>query len=334
MSGVAVACLAATGFAAPSWGAASAAERDRIAGTNRYLTAVEISKRHFPNGTWPGNAPVQVVTVASGTDYPDALAGGPFAAGLGPLLLVPAAGTVPAGVLNEIKRLSPDSIVVLGGLGAVNAAVEGQLKPLAPTVRISGANRFDTAAQIATATSKDLGGAGTVVLTSGEDFADSLGGGASAAVQSGVLMLTRPLGLPTETAAALRSIKPPTVQILGGPLVVSEAVVTQVKAAVPGASVTRVFGPARADTAAALSKATFPGSETSEVFLTSGSDYPDALAAAPLAWFWNASVLLSRPGCAPAATVSEDARIAPDHRSAIGGPSVVSDAALNLTPCG
>ncbi|MEO7268339.1 MAG: cell wall-binding repeat-containing protein [Knoellia sp.] len=368
----AVACVAATGLAAPSALAASSAanpspaaklasverhapnpasrpgadksaskssaaeavELDRIAGSNRYLTPVEISKRHFPDGVWAEDgSPVEVVTVASGTNYPDALAGGPFAAGLGPLLLVPAAGTIPAGVTAEINRLSPDVIVILGGTGAVNAGVETQLNALADTVRLSGTNRYDTAATIAEATDGDLvDGADTVVLSSGEGFADSLSGGASAAVQSGVLMLTRPLGLPTETRDALVAIAPSNVQVLGGPLVVSDVVLDQVKAALPGATVTRVFGASRADTAAEVSKTTFP-SGTSEEFLTNGWNYPDALAAAPLAWYWDASVLLTRPGCAPAGTIAEDTRLAPDFRTAIGGTLAVSDAALNLTPC-
>ncbi|KGN30444.1 hypothetical protein N802_07300 [Knoellia sinensis KCTC 19936] len=371
MSVAAVVCMAATGLAAPSAMAAAEPNKsttvdalldttdrqkradaarpgakarasaaaaavaptlDRIAGQTRYLTPVEISKVHFPNGTFEDGAPVDIVTVASGTNFPDALAGGPFAAGLGPLLLVPASGTIPAGVVAEINRLSPEGIVILGGLGAVNAGVEAQLANLAPVARIAGGSRYDTAAQIAQQTSIDLGGATDVVLSSGEGFADALGGGAAAANLGGVLMLTRNATLPTETRDALVEIAPTNIQILGGPLVVSDAVLNAVKAAVPGATVTRVFGTSRADTAAELSEATFPQG-SSEVFLTHGWNYPDALAAAPLAWYYQASVLLTRPNCAPAGTVAEDTRLAPTFRTAIGGPLAVSDAALQMTPC-
>ena len=170
------------------------------------------------------------------------------------------------------------------------------------------------------------------MLSSGEGFADSLAGGASAAIQSGVLMLTRAATLPDETKNALVDIAPSEVQVLGSAFAVSEAVIAQVKAALPGATVTRVAGPGRADTAAAVSQNTF-GSGTSEVFLTNGMNYPDALAAAPLAWFWDASILLVKPECAWPATIAEDSRLAPDYRTALGSPLAVSDAALNLKSC-
>lgn len=312
---------------------------ERFAGKNRYLTAVAISKAHFPEGTWPPEpngpdapAPVESVIVASGSDYPDALAGGTFAAGLGPLLLVPSTGTVPAAVKAEIQRLKPTFVYILGGKGAVSTEIEAQLKPLGTIRRFNGENRYDTAAWLGTATADKLEGTDTVVLASGEDFADALAGGASAANQEAALLLTRNSLLSPETEMALQTINPKKVQVLGGPSVVSDAVLASVKAALPDASIQRIHGAGRADTAAALSRVTFP-ERAEETFLVNDADYPDALAAAPLAWFWGASVLMTRTACAPAATIAEDTRLKPDYRAAIGGTSVVSDDALRLKPC-
>lgn len=313
--------------------AASTTDLGRIAGKNRFLTAVEISKAHFETPTWPDGAPVDVVTVASGVNYPDALAGGPFAAGLGPLLLVPQTGPIPEAVKGEISRLSPQHIAILGGPGAVAVDVEKQLTALgADTERFAGTNRYDTAAQVAVATAKALEGTDTVVLSSGEDFADALAGGASAAHRGGVLLLTRSGTLSPEASAALAQIAPSKVQVLGGEAVVSRAVFDAVKAKLPNATVERVAGANRSATAAALSKVTFPAT-TEDTFLANEADYPDALAAAPLAWFRNASLLVSRTACAPAATVAEDARLGAQFRTAIGGTGAVSDSALGLAPC-
>ncbi|MER3418748.1 MAG: hypothetical protein C4343_06595 [Chloroflexota bacterium] len=89
----------------------------RLAGSDRYATAVEISKAMFPNGNVP------VVTIATGLDFPDALAGAPAAAlGGGPLLLV-APDAIPPVVATELARLKPARIVVLGGPGVVSPAV-------------------------------------------------------------------------------------------------------------------------------------------------------------------------------------------------------------------
>jgi len=95
----------------------------RLAGNDRYATAVAVSKGTFGTGA--------TVFVATGVTFPDALGGGPVAGGLpGPLLLVP--GTyVPSSVANELTRLDPDTVVVLGGTSAVSsgvvAAIESRL---------------------------------------------------------------------------------------------------------------------------------------------------------------------------------------------------------------
>jgi hypothetical protein len=93
----------------------------RLAGPDRYATAVEISKATFPNGNVP------VVYIATGLNFPDALAGAPAAAlGGGPLLLV-APDAIPSVVATELARLKPARIVVLGASGVVSPAVVAAL---------------------------------------------------------------------------------------------------------------------------------------------------------------------------------------------------------------
>jgi hypothetical protein len=82
----------------------------RIAGSDRFETAVEISKRVFPQG-----APV--VYLARSDDYPDALAAKSLTDG--PILLVPSCGSLPPVVAAEIRRLDPDRVTALGGTAAV-----------------------------------------------------------------------------------------------------------------------------------------------------------------------------------------------------------------------
>ena len=110
----------------------------RVSGADRYATAVAISQRFFPNP--PG---AERVYIATGTNFPDALAGG-VAAGLNgaPLLLVPRNG-VPANVMAEITRLGATQIRVLGGTGAVSSAIEAQLfNAFLPPTAVPPADRF------------------------------------------------------------------------------------------------------------------------------------------------------------------------------------------------
>ena len=87
----------------------------RSAGPDRYASAVEVSKGTYTSAS--------TAYLATGANFPDALAGGPVAAdAAAPLLLVP--GTcVPASVRAELTRLGVDNLVLLGGEGAVSGAV-------------------------------------------------------------------------------------------------------------------------------------------------------------------------------------------------------------------
>jgi hypothetical protein len=96
----------------------------RIAGSNRYATAEEVSKEAFPNGA-------NVVFVVSGQDFPDALVVSSLAAGKGPVLLT-ARDKLPQQTQREIQRLKPAKIVIVGGEAAVSAAVADELRKLVP----------------------------------------------------------------------------------------------------------------------------------------------------------------------------------------------------------
>lgn len=109
-----------TAWAGPVVGESSTVtlRTSRLAGNDRYATAVAISKHAFPN-----SAPV--VYVARADAFADALAGASLTRG--PVLLVPACGTVPEVVRAEIRRIAPSEVIALGGTGAVCDAVLKQV---------------------------------------------------------------------------------------------------------------------------------------------------------------------------------------------------------------
>jgi putative cell wall-binding protein len=81
---------------------------ERWAGADRYATAAAISANTYPQGA-------TTAYLASGADYPDALAGAPVAAKAGAPLLLTSTDCVPASTLAELQRLGTTNIVVLGG---------------------------------------------------------------------------------------------------------------------------------------------------------------------------------------------------------------------------
>jgi hypothetical protein len=94
----------------------------RVAGDNRYHTAALLSVLNFPQGA-------DTVYVVSGTTFPDALALGPTVVGKGPILLTDK-DRLPVETEQEIKRLRPSQIVIVGGPSVVSPAVEETLRRL------------------------------------------------------------------------------------------------------------------------------------------------------------------------------------------------------------
>ena len=114
---------------------------DRISGSNRYATSVAVSEATFPSG-------VPVAYVATGLSFPDALAAAAAGGAQGgPVLLVDGQSVSPA-TKDELQRLNPSRIVVVGGQNAVSDCVVSTLQQIAPTERIGGTNRFATASMI------------------------------------------------------------------------------------------------------------------------------------------------------------------------------------------
>ena len=190
----------------------------RIEGQNRFETAAQIARTYYESDT-------AVAYVATGQNFPDALAGGPaaFLEG-GPVVLVtPSEVTGPTEAV--LRELEPQRIVVLGGNEAVNEPVGTRLDEFTEGVveRRAGQNRFDTAAIIAdesfaeTATS-------TVYVTTGAKFPDALATVPLTGQEPGAILLVELDRIPAETEAILGRLEPDRIVIVGGPAVVNDAV--------------------------------------------------------------------------------------------------------------
>ncbi|AXH95982.1 cell wall-binding repeat-containing protein [Ornithinimicrobium avium] len=295
---------------------------ERLWGSNRYATAVSVSEHLYPSGA-------EVVVVALGTTFPDALAGGPAAARLGaPVLLINSPTSVPAVVQEELARLDPRQIVVLGGEQAVGRAAVQVLDDHAPVTRLAGQDRYATAAAVASLWTT---GSGTVYVASGRSYPDALAGGAAAAHQGAPVLLSTATSLTAETVERLRVLDPGKVVVLGGKAAVPTTVVDKIRQTVPGASITRYAGADRYATAAAVATNVWTAG-TDEAFYATGAHFADALAGVPAAAAHGSPLLLVRQACAPAQTMSATDELGVTTRFVLGGPAAVADGATT-TPC-
>ncbi|PYI39621.1 hypothetical protein CVS30_02770 [Arthrobacter psychrolactophilus] len=285
----------------------------RMAGADRYSTAQAISKSNFPSQT-------EAVFLATGTNFPDALSAGPAAGKAASPVLLTASNGLSAAAAQELDRLRPASIYVMGGTGAISNAVVNAAKAYSGNVvRISGADRYATA----TGTSKLFWPTSeTVYVASGASFADALSGGALAAKTGSPILLTAAGGLVDVTKTELRRLAPSQVVVLGGTGAVSDTAYAQIAAAVPGAAISRIQGSDRLGTSAAIAKAGW-GTSAKAMYAVAWN-FPDALAGVAAAAANGAPLLLTNPGCMPASVWDESSRLGVSTKGILGGQGVLS----------
>jgi hypothetical protein len=94
--------------------------------------------------------------VAVGTNYPDALGVGPGAGLNGaPIIILPTNPPIPGTTADELVRLDPRSVIIIGGTSAISDPMQEAIVALLPNAavsRIAGTNRYDTNAAFSAAT--------------------------------------------------------------------------------------------------------------------------------------------------------------------------------------
>lgn len=281
---------------------------DRVFGRDRYATAAELSRGVAPGGR---------VFVASGLDHPDALAAAAQAGADAGAVLLTRPASVPAATLQALLRLRPEEIVVVGGPARVEEDVVTLLEGYAPVVRrVWGEDRYGTAELLAQLDPVVPGG--TVFVATGTGFADALAAAAQAGQQDSPILLVRPDRVPEATVRALQALGPRTIVVVGGTVVVSEAVEQELGSY--AGEVDRRGGANRWETAEQLARSATDGSV---IHVSVGTEFPDALAAAPVAAAVGGAVLLVAPDRVPAATARSLTELAPARAVLTGGPAAV-----------
>ena len=195
---------------------------DRLAGATRYETAAAVARTVAAE-----HGGAEEVLLASGEGFADALTGGAYGAWTGSPLLLTGTATLHQAAAAALADLAPARTVVLGGRAVVSdVAAGGAPNP----VRVAGPNRMATAVAIAQELWEPrLGAVDAVVLTNLE--ADDAWTLALAAAPLSASLEAPQLGVaatryPAETAAHLRDLDPPAVdlRVLGGADAVAAAV--------------------------------------------------------------------------------------------------------------
>lgn len=205
-------------------------EVDRIGGASRYETAALIAAAGDTVGTTVlDGVPKVTAIVATGENFPDALAAGPYAVAGGlPIVLTTTAGLHPAAAA-VLEELGIERVVVAGGVVAVSVQTQRDLEALGiEVVRAAGVDRADTAADLSALLGRALGFAfDQVVLATGANFPDALALAPAAGLDGAVLLLAanaEVLGAATSDFLIANCVTIATVVVAGGDVALTDGV--------------------------------------------------------------------------------------------------------------
>jgi len=278
----------------------------RLAGANRYETAVAISQDHF--------ASAKTAILATGRVFADGLSAAGLAGAYDAPILLTQPKMLPGAVAAELVRLGVSHVVICGDEQAISDSVAKAVAALGDieVERIGGSDRYETSAMIADEIVAVRGDdPGLVFIARGDTFPDALAVSPIAWAQSAPILLVRPQHLPRYTVDFLYGLADATKTIIVG----SEAAVSlsvQGELSVTKSGPDRIGGTDRYDTAALV--ATWADDEGLAGFgvtgVATGERFADALCAGP-GLGMSGGVLLLTPRLTAAAptleTISEHA---------------------------
>jgi putative cell wall-binding protein len=312
----------------------------RLAGADRYKSAVAIANNRFTSGS------ANSLVITTGEVFADALPGGPLAGILEGPLLITRRDSLPPDVAGAITNLlkadtGDTDVYLLGGPAAVSTTVENAIKALRSDIglkRIGGGNRVETSKLVADEmdsirTSLGMAPVSAAFLSRKDNFPDALAAaspGASKSVKANYMsvLLTGGDALdPTiKTYLQSKAASLTNLYVTGGTAAIKDAVVSDADSVV--GVVERLAGSDRYATAIEIGKKFYVGALLPTcISVPTGENFPDALTGGPHAGSKNCPIVMTKkaniPG--PSSTYVSSNAASIGGGFVYGGTSVVPD---------
>ena len=257
---LAVACMIPAGVSS-----ANVENVTRIAGEDRIATSIEISKAMF-NET-------DNVVLASGYNFADALSAGQLAAALNaPLIL--SKDQLDSRTSDEIAKLKPKNIYIVGGETALSSNIEESVKSVVNDInieRLKGNDRYETSVKVMEKT-KEFVDAEYLLIASGKNFPDALSATSFMADHKALMVLSDGNSYPKSDLQEIA---------IGG--------VNQLP--LNGFTGERIAGNDRYQTALAIARRSFENNENA--ILANSKVFADSLSAVSVAKNYKAPIILT-----------------------------------------
>lgn len=256
----------------------TAVSSNKISGSDRYKTAVEISKNYSSSSK-------HAVIVNGQKGIVDALTATPYASLKNAPILMTQNNKLNADTKAELTRRGIKTVDIVGGVNSVNDSVKSEIQAMGITVnRIAGSSKYDTALEVAKKIDA-ISDISKIAVANGEVLADAVSVAAPAAQNEMPIILAHPKnGLDDKTKSYIDKQGVKTSYVIGGTNSVSDTT----QNSLPGTK-KRLEGSGRQDTNAAVVKEFYTSSSYDNVYVTKSGqvntqdEIADALAVGVLA---------------------------------------------------
>lgn len=265
---------------------------EKLAGNTEYDTAVAVSKKGWPNGS-------NKVVIVNGDIIADGISATPLAATYDAPILIVKKDTLPQVINEELKRLNPEEIIVIGGVNTISNSVYNSISSNtnAKMSRIWGADRNETSLKIADKIDDDHD-VNTVFIANGfKGDIDALTIAAKAGQDKQPIILTDKSTIPTDTYSWMKTESLTNAYFIGGPDTLDTEIIHKMAEITKTTSgsiyYNRVYGADRHQTNAKVMEKFYPQSDLDSVLVARSDKLSDALIAGPLAAKLNSPILIT-----------------------------------------
>ncbi|MEC5403553.1 cell wall-binding protein Cwp10 [Clostridioides difficile] len=262
----------------------------KLKGVDRFETAVKISQSGWTKS--------DTVVIVNGEDKSmvDGLTATPLASVKNSPILLSSNEKLPQKTVEELKRLNPSKVIVIGGNNSMPNSVVEAIKAVNSKIsvqRIGGDTRYQTSINIAKEIDK-TNNVSKLYIGAGNGEADSLSIASLAGKEKTPIVLTQKDGIDNEAEQFIKSNKVSNIYFIGGVEKISNKAIEQVgKIANKDISNNRVAGQTRQETNAKVIDKFYSQSKLDGVVVANQDKLIDALAVGPLAAKNNSPVILA-----------------------------------------
>ncbi|MFL8418022.1 cell wall-binding protein Cwp10, partial [Clostridioides difficile] len=262
----------------------------KLKGADRFETAIKISQSGWTKS--------DTVVIVNGEDKSmvDGLTATPLASVKNSPILLSSNEKLPQKTVEELKRLNPSKVIVIGGNNSMPNLVVEAIKAVNSKIsvqRIGGDTRYQTSINIAKEIDK-TNNVSKLYIGAGNGEADSLSIASLAGKEKTPIVLTQKDGVDSEAEQFIKSNKVSNIYFIGGIEKISNKAIEQVgKIANKDISKNRVAGQTRQETNAKVIDKFYSQSKLDGVVVANQDKLIDALAVGPLAAKNNSPVILA-----------------------------------------